>query len=399
MDKRNVIQNLKEVKLVIGNGYDLFCGLKSSYKDYFMRDESKNIYFLKWINLFKDKSRTFVDFNIGNHKDFWVEFEHLDKTNVWDFFFYIKSNINEGKEQREWLWCDIEKVMYDSFDSNQRDKGIQFNWELVYETITRGKPVAPGNWEIDTIASVIIKIRNYKGFANEDDFYNFLLTELKKFEKEFGEYIANKRHMSNPYSHIITPYSKGFNYNSEKTVEQLCKKEELRSIDSFNYDDIGIEEYAGIFHNINGNVDFPIFGIDSTLCEASDPRFIFTKTNRRLELDMQGNNSFMVSKFRDVVIFGHSLSKSDYNYFFPLFDKISIADYSADSKIGFAYAIYDNEKEYKIKQDLRLAIQKIFESYARYKGLIEPNRLLDSLTTQGRVFTFEIYNYNYMRII
>ena len=88
---------------------------------------------------------------------------------------------------------------------------------------------------------------------------------------------------------------------------------------SFNYDDVDIIEYNKILHNINGNIRNPIFGIDSTLCDVDNPKFIFTKTNRRLELDMIEDRHFVDAKFEEIVVFGHSLNKSDYNYFFSSF--------------------------------------------------------------------------------
>lgn len=33
--KQSVIQNLRNVKLIIGNGFDLKCKLKTKYSDYF----------------------------------------------------------------------------------------------------------------------------------------------------------------------------------------------------------------------------------------------------------------------------------------------------------------------------------------------------------------------------
>lgn len=55
MTKEEMIKDLKNVKLVIGNGYDLHCGLESSYADFFMRDVDKNNYFNKWLDEFKEK--------------------------------------------------------------------------------------------------------------------------------------------------------------------------------------------------------------------------------------------------------------------------------------------------------------------------------------------------------
>lgn len=50
--KESLVQNLKNVKLIIGNGFDLYCGLKTSYSDYFNHDEKKNEIIQNLINEF-----------------------------------------------------------------------------------------------------------------------------------------------------------------------------------------------------------------------------------------------------------------------------------------------------------------------------------------------------------
>lgn len=389
MDKKETIDSLKKVKLVIGNGYDLHCGLQSSYKDFFMRDEAKNSYFINWINEFKNKAITFVDSTKYNHNDFWVEFKNLDKTNIWDFFFYIKTKIKNPNNQKEWLWCEIESVMLDSLRDNA-DRGYYnstFNWSLVYMAINEGLSANVNNWEVLVLAGVILKMRNFKKFDNKDEFYDFLLNELHAFEAEFGEFIAKKRHY---FDGFIVHNNLPFERNSQITLSHLCKKENLVSIDSFNYDNIGDESLDHIFHNINGDVSNPIFGVDSTLCNASDPRFVFTKTNRRMELEMVSYDAKLDMEFENVIVYGHSLSVSDYSYFFPLLDKLEISNFTSNKKIVFAYTVYDVDKEYQIRKTNRLNIQKLFEAYAKYKSMSEPTRLLDSLTTQNRVITYEI---------
>ena len=44
MTKTDLMKNLTDVKLIIGNGFDLHCKLSTSYRDYFLHDMDKNIY-------------------------------------------------------------------------------------------------------------------------------------------------------------------------------------------------------------------------------------------------------------------------------------------------------------------------------------------------------------------
>ena len=393
MTKEEMIKDLKNVKLVIGNGYDLHCGLKSSYADFFMRDADKNNYFNKWLDEFKEKISLNAFTTEQSKEDVWVEFKSIDELNIWDLFFYIETKTTNQNNKEAWLWCDIETVMYNSlksYDSRECNTNL-FRWEHVYKAITKKMPKEFKFWKIYVIAKVILEKRNMEKFKNIDEFYYYILDELNQFEKEFGMFIDKKRYL---YSNFLLKIpNTDFEKRSKMTLQELCNVDNLVSIDSFNYDDIGDENLNKILHNINGNLENPIFGIDSNLCRASDPRFIFTKTNRRMELEMIDFECQKDIAFDNVIVYGHSLSSNDYSYFFPLLDKLEMTNFLSNKKIIFGFSVYDMEKETEIKRKNRLNIQKLFEAYANYKGLKDVNRLLDSLTTQNRVLTYEIQTF------
>lgn len=75
------------------------------------------------------------------------------------------------------------------------------------------------------------------------------------------------------------------------------------------------EGAAEKLRHINGDVTHPIFGIDSDVFPPSDPRYIFTKTYRRMALDSQSSRHDESFNFSNAVVFGHSLCKADHNYF------------------------------------------------------------------------------------
>lgn len=393
MTKEEMIKDLKNVKLVIGNGYDLHCGLKSSYADFFMRDADKNNYFNKWLDEFKEKISLNAFTTEQSKEDVWVEFKSIDELNIWDLFFYIETKTTNQNNKEAWLWCDIETVMYNSlksYDSRECNTNL-FRWEHVYKAITKKMPKEFKFWKIYVMAKVILEKRNMEKFKNIDEFYYYILDELNQFEKEFGMFIDKKRCL---YSNFLLKIpNTDFEKRSKMTLQELCNVDNLVSIDSFNYDDIGDENLNKILHNINGNLENPIFGIDSNLCRASDPRFIFTKTNRRMELEMIDFECQKDIAFDNVIVYGHSLSSNDYSYFFPLLDKLEMTNFLSNKKIIFGFSVYDMEKETEIKRKNRLNIQKLFEAYANYKGLKDVNRLLDSLTTQNRVLTYEIQTF------
>ena len=87
MDKRKFVQNLKKVKLVIGNGFDIHCCLKTRYRDYFLNNKIKNDYFKKWLSEFKGKVRNYMNMGVSNHHDFWIPFDNFQMYNIWIFSF------------------------------------------------------------------------------------------------------------------------------------------------------------------------------------------------------------------------------------------------------------------------------------------------------------------------
>lgn len=216
-----------------------------------------------------------------------------------------------------------------------------------------------------------------------------MLSQLKIFENNFGKYI-NSQHFAYSNNNIVFS-NENFKLESKKTLEELCTLGNLTSVDTFNYDTPECKEIESIIHNINGTITWPIFGIDSDTFTASDPRFIFTKTSRRLEYGMFHDEVEPLFDYENVIIFGCSLNKADYNYFFYVFDKLDISNIKNTSKIIFAYSVYDKSKSDTIHKQLQKNVMMLFQEYSKYKGnSIYPARLLELLHEQQKIILFEI---------
>ena len=228
MRKDEIVKNLKNVKLVIGNGFDLYCGLKTSYRDFFVRDQDKNKYFSTWLNDFAPKARSFMNVYIANRLGQWEDFKNLGLTNLWDFYFILIS-MDREKEIADWNWCDIESKIEESLSDSKNIKGKkEILWKDVYEIIKNGSK--EGDYiEAVLLASIAFKINDCKTFKSTEDFYLFLLNELNKFEIEFSNYVWSLHRYKDGYE---KPEEEIFCSHSKILIDRLCGIDNLVSIDS-----------------------------------------------------------------------------------------------------------------------------------------------------------------------
>lgn len=381
LSKEASIKELEKVKVVLGNGFDLFCGVKSSYKDFF---ESQN----EWFTFYKQdcakKANVFGDsYSFLCDSDNYVSFNGKNGLNVWMAFFALAS-----EKDNNYRWCDIETMMSCSFSFSW--KGL--SWSRVLNFLNdEDDDLIEGDFQNIYLASVFKHIYHIDSVIDKDSFYNLLLEQLNIFENTFISYIK-RCHANLIYSSYgVVSKNVTFTKNCKYVLNFLCNIDNVVSIDTFNFDETDDELIDYKIKHINGDFEYPIFGVDSNYFQADDPRFIFTKLSRRMNYEMNNQNGFSDEEFENVVIFGHSLSEHDYSYFFPLFDRLNILQFELRNRIVFAFAVYDIDDKPQIIKSFRKAVLDLFANYAKYKSLkITPERLLDSLTTQNRIIMYQL---------
>lgn len=388
--KAKIVHDLKKVKLILGNGFDLQCHLKTSYSDYFLFDSSKNDALKNWVEIFESKAEDYLSLQISNHKSVWRELKGFDYFNIWDILFYLVSF--ENKDICKWNWCDIESTIANCLSNYDSKNKEVFNFELVFKILNRKiLPSEIENKRILILAGFIYKKNNEEVFFDRRNYYNFLLSQLKLFEINFGKYIYEQHFDDSKSSFGVIAENGQFKKEAKKTLENLCTLGNITSVDTFNYDTPECGEIEALVHHINGNINSPIFGIDSDIFDADDPRYIFSKTSRRIDLEMNRETIEPILEYENIIIFGCSLNKADYNYFFSIFDELRITDSTTTSKIVFAYSIYDKEKKENIHRNLNQSVTKLFQEYSKYKGNnIHFTRLLELLMIQQKIVFFEI---------
>ena len=372
--------------LILGNGFDLHCGLKSSYKDFF---ESEIV----------TDSNNYWEITIRNNfSKFW---EGL-------LFQYYRQFGNKDYE-----WCDIEKIIMETlwkicFGYNNK-KSSNINEGIWYTALHAIK-----NRQV-TLEETKDKIYDYLLNSCDNIFYNYyskinrnydnanfllllkkLLNELNNFENRFCKYIKNQ--IINPYNEqeinsnyvfrainllAKLTYNNYQSYCNKKAdifvdIMKIMSKEEASALaNKYIYEENNslTKEFASLkntnilsfnytnffdtlkitnpckYNNVHGKLcknecknckcSNIIFGIDDTAIKSQNeiPELrLFSKTYRKMQnisapteiLPTIDNNKRLEIKF-----YGHSLSSADYSYFQSIFDYYNIYDNNLVSLIFY----------------------------------------------------------------
>ena len=362
---------------ILGNGFDLYIGLKTRYSDYFKNRKISEEFFEKIKSIFKN--------SIGSYN-------YDARTKVYAVFDYDEILLNMQIVQ---LYKDIEKNLFylyliflkkcdlnwNEVESNilpfTRDTSKIF--KLKMETIL-GNIEKNEMYKYLLIAKVIIKDRKNLNFLD------FIMEQLNLFEKDFGNYIGSlelKGESKNKLINIFrtTCRKKIINFNYSIFLQDLIDR----------YKDIAFSEIEiarrikpiESIVNIHGDFKNPIFGIDSLNSEEQFQNF--TKTSRILDNDTIENFELpKPEKLGTINFFGHSLSEADYSYFQSLFDYYDI--YSSNIKLNFMYSEYDKNDLTRAKRETHNNVVKLMNNYGeKLENKDKGKNLLHKLLIENRI--------------
>ena len=232
-----------------------------------------------------------------------------------------------------------------------------------------------------------------------------LLAELKELEMDFREYLTLS------ISNMGHSYQKNAADLIESILGKIGKETEISpyNILTFNYStpwDMSekgkkAEYLHPIFKgnpiktlNLHGRLDSEtqeiIFGVDDEFLSPLSNEYIFTKTSRTLDLytkemfeEWFGNSSMseiLSPSIKEIIFFGHSLSKADYGYFRKILD--SYVD-NPEVHFIFVYNVYKGTTTDKKRRELIHSISSLFGEYSInkqsntdiFRDLIQNNRI------------------------
>lgn len=356
----------KKKLFVIGNGFDLYCGLNTRWSDFYDNVCKQNINALS-NSLIPIRQKSLL---IDKHP-----------INLIGYLLYCyslgKSSIN---------WSDVEEILNDIITCKENKWRVEMN--KIYNCILSSTFYARSQYP--ELLGLIIS----KCYKKENPSLSYLLmNELNKFENDFKNYL-----------------------NSEvKRIEQTddfkIKRSGLRNklgiddssfILNFNYTSVKNDNRTNPKFNeinIHGNLkdDNIIIGIDYTNCDPKDKdSILFSKTYRKLNNLSTIHKQILTNNISEICFFGHSLGEQDYSYFQSIFDFYDI--YNKNIKLNFYYTdnyVHTAKEKNEIKTKY---VEAIFSMINKYGETLDNKNhgknLLHKLMLEDRISIINIEDLN-----
>lgn len=309
--------------IVIGNGFDLACGLKSRFSDFFATRYAK------------DGSCLLSS----------------GELTAWDI---ILGSIEENDP----LWCDVESVVAEWVVG---DDGYGHLARALGSVHPGGGPSTSREDALGAVSYIAshldeVELGIERGFYPGSrglykEAFAFLLSELHRFESVFADYLRDQ----------VRGLAPNYSLNAEKLLERLVYdrfrpphggaiRVPLTSVINFNYTRPRPMWPSSIIsnieiHNVHGSLDSGdiVIGVDGGGVKDDSPALPFTKTYRLLALDPIEHGSLIHAADSDnptrfIKFYGHSLAAADYSYFQATFDAVDL--YGSDVILVFYYSGY-----------------------------------------------------------
>lgn len=413
-------RNFKQL-LIIGNGFDLACDLKSSYKDFFdnyLKSISSTNSKMYWERYFQNMSY------LNSSKDdySWTDIGTQIFIQLQNVEFLIKNELLNNKfyENKDDLINEIEIYLNKSNSNLKLDSLLSTFYLLrsVFENYLIGNSLKL-NTTLDKIKKDLLKLENH--------FTSYLTNEIQNANSkiETNNEIATTIFTENSYfikSRILFASLLLFYMNINKTpffVPTLEKLQETADSDLIiNTLDVSylsefdmVENYVLSFNytqpfqfpnlrNIHGNLSDKniIFGIDYDKVNTffSNQPTQFTKSYRILENKLN-SNIVIPADINKILFYGHGLGEADYSYFQAIFDTVDL--YHGNTQLVFFWNNFNDEDQYNIQVE---RVTNLIEKYGQtFANKDHGRNLFTKLLLENRIIFEQInledaWNLNYL---
>ena len=357
MSVSNENQSLKQL-IVLGNGFDLASGLKSTYYDFFdyiygqpiVNNTNSNNF---WYDIFQNYKEDTIEDWADIEEQILVQLKNIE-------YLYNEKILIEGRGDSE---------TSSLAESEHKENNIPNN---LYVTL-------------EFLLPYFVKVRSEKTTQNilkkqllilEDDFRKYLLSITKENaddriyykyymkSKVLNKYIqlcnsdlVSKLENTTIFNH--SPQIKKFDETLSEIYKEKNSNENL--VLTFNYTKVwDVENVRNIHGDLdNGNI---IFGIDYDKLNNNFKKapIEFSKSYRVLENGLI--STFDISSDIDIIkIYGHGLGKADYSYYQSIFDSVDL--YHGKTKVMFFWSDYEGKEKEQIHKDFVKGVTNLIEEY------------------------------------
>lgn len=374
--------------VIIGNGFDLECGLPSTYRDFF---ESRS-------GLMEEAERA-----SSRACSSWGQALRDAGITVWELI--LQSKVDE-------YWYGIETAIKDWVVTHRTSEKSFLNRPTeILRAASAGAGEKGGESHaensdatVELIARYIRDTHDASELAGWDrsNVYEYLLEELHSLEREFSIYLQSQVDAHDDYKQrAVNLIGNLLNDERPKDIDEY---DEAESVLSFNYtrpfgNNLGREPGADILVNVHGSLDKGniVFGIDGSDCMEQEGALEFTKTYRLMALgspDMSkvvhGHGSGIGASSTDLIKFyGHSLADPDYSYFQAIFDTVGL--YDGTTRLIFYFRPHKKrDGTFSSMEDARKSVMKdvfkLLVAYGKTMGNTDHGKnLIHKLQLEGRL--------------
>ena len=351
--------------VVIGNGFDSACQLKSDFVSFFTPR--------------LEKLQSIERIGISNGKSVGSQLREAGLT-VWDIILSDRSGDN---------WCDIEAAIAKWIRPCKPPHFIDLLdsiFALEFNDRAWQRSLLPQESTENHVRNYLIegKFGLEDGYSR-DKFNKLLLDELHRLEEAFDTYLTKQveetpRYPEDARQLLHDLIKRGVPSEEDYRIE--------RSVLSFNYTgpkEMGCD-FDGIpYVNIHGRLgEGIIFGVDGKGMMTNANVAPFTKTYRLMAKGGPQHYEVLPGEVDLIKFFGHSLAAADYSYFQAMFDAVNL--YDGDTCLVFYYRPYAGKSELEVRTDMMNRVTGLLSTYGETLDNVDHgNNLIHRLLLEGRL--------------
>ena len=423
--------------VILGNGFDLQCGLASSFGDFEKPRKGLIEDLIEKYSMHQGEADTSGE--LVTYPDDCQERQEVSlAADIWAAGITVWDLILIADEQIR-TWYDVEACIRDwllkhpgrgeQLRNQNNLYAVKHQYSRYQQALIPGlhdnpyeMAVIDNYWDDGYFSQMPVNeqvskllLRWYACNADDNSIMKVMMQELHRLEAAFSSYMKNEADGNEYYrSHACLLLQKLMNDQLSDYDDQLLSNpyrkdsftlpwsppKDARVMD-FNYTDptYGIKPALTLI-NIHGNIHGGeiIFGIDSNSVDIDDSNYSglvkFTKTYRLMALDRDLETNLVHphvsgqpgSETNMIKFFGHSLGDPDYSYFQAIFDEVDL--YGSDTRLVFYY----NQKRLNEYKDDEKGKNTTSES-AQEEMFEKVNRLI---TTYGQTLDNKDHGRNLM---